>query len=406
MVLLDRVERRLALPGDDETLRKRKVAAFFAGLSGVTTALLFSVLYTIGDAPALAWLFALTVVWTGITMIILWARPHTYYYAVLFTAIYVTIHPWVVVIASGGYQSGMLLMMWALIGPASSVVLIGIRPALFIAALYMVMACVAALLDPWAVANAPVVPDWIRLLIGLLSAVVPAMMVVFITLFLFRQVERARQQADSLLLNILPTPVAERLKANPELIAQDYDEVTVLFADIVGFTSMSAAADAGDVVELLNAIFSDFDHLADKYKLEKIKTVGDAYMVVGGLPEPCSDHVESVAAFAVEALEVVKRYRAWNGDPIRLRIGIHTGPIVAGVIGRRKFIYDLWGDTVNTASRMESYGLADVIQVTPEVRAKLEGKYAFEMRPAIDVKGKGMMVTYLLKPAETQLSTL
>jgi class 3 adenylate cyclase len=261
----------------------------------------------------------------------------------------------------------------------------------------MIMACVAALLDPVAAANAPDVPNWVRLLIGLLSAVIPGMMVVFITLFLFRQVERARQQADSLLLNILPTPVAERLKASPASIAQDYDEVTVLFADIVGFTKMSAAADAGDVVELLNAIFTDFDHLADKYRLEKIKTVGDAYMVVGGLPDPRPDHVEAVAAFAVDALEVIKRYRAWNGDPIRLRIGIHTGPIVAGVIGRRKFIYDLWGDTVNTASRMESYGLADVIQVTPEVRAKLEGKYMFETRPAIDVKGKGMMVTYLLR---------
>jgi class 3 adenylate cyclase len=122
-------------------------------------------------------------------------------------------------------------------------------------------------------------------------------------------------------------------------------------------------------------------------------------MVVGGLPESRPDHVEAVAAFAVDALQAVKRYRAWNGDPIQLRIGIHTGPTVAGVIGRRKFIYDLWGDTVNIASRMESYGLADVIQVTPEVRAKLEGMYSFEVRPAIDVKGKGMMVTYLLKPS-------
>ncbi len=398
MVILDRVERRLALPGDDETLRKRKVAAFFAGLLGVNTALLFSVVYFIGDVPTLAWLFFITVIWTSITLVVLVARPRTYYFAVMSTAVYVTIHPWIVVVASGGYQSGLLPMLWALIGPAASVVLIGIRPALFNAALYMVLACVAALLDPWAVAHAPAIPYWVRQLVGLLSAIIPGMMVVFISLFLFRQVERARQQTDALLLNILPTPVAERLKNNPELIAQDYAEVTVLFADIVGFTKMSAAADAGDVVELLNAVFSDFDRLADKYGLEKIKTVGDAYMVVGGLPEPRPDHVEAVAAFAVEALETVKRYHAWNGDPIRLRIGIHTGPTVAGVIGRRKFIYDLWGDTVNTASRMESYGLADVIQVTPEVRARLEGRYTFEMRPAIDVKGKGMMVTYLLKP--------
>ncbi|CUS02381.2 putative Adenylate cyclase [Candidatus Promineifilum breve] len=396
MQLIDHIEHRLALPGDDETLRKRKVAAFFAGLMGVITALLFTVLYFIGDAPLLAWLFLLTFVWTSITLAILWLRPRAYYWAVLVTALYVTIHPWVVVVASGGYRSGLLPMLWALIGPGVAVVLIGIRPALFNAALYVVLAAVAALLDPWAAAHAPQLPEWIRLTIGLISAVIPGMMVVLISLFLFRQVERARMQADALLRNILPSPVADRLKIDPTSIAESFNEVTVLFADIVGFTRMSAAADAREVVGLLNAIFSDFDGLADKHGLEKIKTIGDAYMVVGGLPEPRPDHLEAVVAFAFDALEVMKKYRAWNGEAIGLRIGINTGPIVAGVIGRRKFIYDLWGDTVNTASRMESFGLENVIQVTKTVRDKLDGRYTFEERGPFEVKGKGMMTTYLL----------
>ena len=398
MKLIGFVERQLALPGDDDTLRKRKVAAFFAGLLGINTALLFAVLYFIGNAPLLGWLFMLTVVWTSIALGALILRPRLYTAAVLTTALYVTIHPWVVVVASGGYRSGLLPMMWALVGPGAAVVLIGLRPAFFNVILYVILAIVAALLDPWAAAHAPVLPEWIRLTIGLISAIVPGLMVIFISLFLFRQVERSRHQADALLRNILPSAVADRLKTDSTLIAESFTEVTVLFADIVGFTVLSAAADPQDVVGLLNAIFTDFDRLADKHGLEKIKTIGDAYMVVGGLPTPRPDHAEAVVAFALEALATVKQHHAWGGQPVGIRIGINTGPTVAGVIGRRKFIYDLWGDTVNTASRMESFGLEDEIQVTQAVRDRLIGRYEFVPRGPIDVKGKGAMVTYILKP--------
>ncbi len=395
---LARLEAHLALPGDDETLRRRKVVAFFAGLAGVTTALLFAVLYFAGGAPLVGWLYVMTVILTTITLSYLLLRPRAYYTCVLITTLYVTVHPWVVGLASGGFQSGLLPMLWALVGPAGGLLLIGIRPALINAALYVLMAVVSVALDPWAAANAPALPQGIRLTLSLLSALVPGMMVLFISLFLFHQVERARRQADDLLLNVLPQPIADQLKHNPATIADAHAEVTVLFADIVEFTRMSAAADPGDVVELLNAIFSDFDELADRHGLEKIKTIGDAYMVAGGLTQPHSDHTAAVVAFAVEMLEVIKRHCGPDGAAIGLRVGIHTGPIVAGVIGRRRFIYDLWGDTVNTASRMESFGLTNVIQVTPEVMARLDGRYAFEPRGPIEVKGKGLMTTYLLRP--------
>ena len=393
-----RLERHLALPGDDETLRRRKVVAFFAGLAGANTALLFAVLYFVGGAPLLGWLYVMTVVVSGLTLSYLLIRPRAYYACVFITATYVTIHPWVVGLASGGFRSGLLPMLWALVGPAGALLLIGVRPALLNAAIYVVLAVVSVALDPLVVANAPDLPQSIHLTASLLSALVPGMMVLFIALFLFRQVERARLQADTLLLNVLPAPVADRLRGGPVPIADSYTDVTVLFADIVDFTRRSAAADARDVVNLLNAVFSDFDELADRHGLEKIKTIGDAYMVVGGLPQPRPDHTEAVVAFAVEMLAVLKRHCAWDGTPIAVRIGIHTGPTVAGVIGRRKFIYDLWGDTVNTASRMESYGLENVIQVTPAVRDRLNGAYTFEPRGPIDVKGKGPMMTYLLKP--------
>jgi class 3 adenylate cyclase len=216
--------------------------------------------------------------------------------------------------------------------------------------------------------------------------------------YVFQQLDLARRRADTLLLSILPAPIADRLKRGPAIIANGYDEVTVLFADIVNFTGMSADADPVDVVSFLNWLFSQFDDLAARHGLEKIKTIGDAYMIAGGLPMPRPDHCEAVIAFGLDVLDVLKHCQAWHGAPVRMRIGVNTGPVVAGVIGRRKFIYDLWGDTVNTASRMEANGVANVIQVTQSVRDKLAGQYDFEERPPMVIKGKGEMVTYVLRP--------
>ncbi len=393
-----RIEQRLALPDDDETQRVRKVAAFAAGALGVVTAALFAVLYQVGGAPQLSRLYWATMIWTGVTLAIFVYRPRTYYVAVLVTSIYVTIHPWIVVMVSGGIRSGLLPMFWALVGPAISLLLIGIRPAILNALIYSLMATLTILLEPQLSGHVPALPEWVTQSAALLSALVPSTMVLFISLYLFQQLERAQQQADRLLLNILPRPIADQLKRNPDTIAEDYSDVTVMFADIVDFTHMSAAANPCDVVELLNAVFSDFDELADRYGLEKIKTIGDAYMVVGGLTGSGPDHTAAVVAYAIDVLQVIQAHHDLSGRRIRLRIGIHHGPTVAGVIGRRKFIYDLWGDTVNTASRMESYGLADVIQVTEAVKERLNDRYVFEPRGPITIKGKGQMMTYLLRP--------
>jgi class 3 adenylate cyclase len=198
-------------------------------------------------------------------------------------------------------------------------------------------------------------------------------------------------------LNILPGTIAGRLKENPGIIADGFSEATVLFADIVDFTTMSSGADPADVVRKLNEIFSDFDRLATSHGLEKIKTIGDAYMVAGGLPEAQPDHCQVVAAFALDMVAAMERHRSWTGEAMRIRVGINTGPVVAGVIGQQKFIYDLWGDAVNVASRMESNGLSNEIQVTQAVKDKLAGLYEFEERGPIYVKGKGEMVTYLMR---------
>jgi adenylate cyclase len=189
------------------------------------------------------------------------------------------------------------------------------------------------------------------------------------------------------------------LKSGERAIAERFESVTVLFADIVGFTKLSATNTPEELVQGLNTLFEQFDTLAQKYGLEKIKTIGDAYMVAGGLPERSQDHCERVAQFALEAQIVMENItlRTSTGERVQVRIGIHTGEAVAGVIGTSKFSYDLWGDTVNTASRMESHGEAGKVHVSEEVFTLLKDTFAFEKRGEIEIKGKGVMQTYFLK---------
>jgi class 3 adenylate cyclase len=205
-----------------------------------------------------------------------------------------------------------------------------------------------------------------------------------------------QERSEQLLLNVLPAPIAARLKQTEGVIADGFPDVTVLFADIVDFTRRSDRLAPEQVVQALNDLFSVFDQHARQRGLEKIKTVGDAYMVVGGLPDPRPDHAHAVAEMALAMREEVARRTDPGGQPLAVRIGIDTGPVVAGVIGTSKFSYDLWGDTVNTASRMESQGVAGCIQVTARTYERLKDGYRFERRGPIPVKGKGEIVTYFL----------
>lgn len=210
-------------------------------------------------------------------------------------------------------------------------------------------------------------------------------------------IQAEQEKAERLLLNILPQPIAKRLKQGDRVIADNFAEVTVLFADLVDFTKLSARITACELVTLLNEIFSTFDLLAEKHGLEKIKTVGDAYLVVGGLPTPRPDHAQAIAAMALDMQEAITHFNQGTQESFNIRIGINTGPVVAGVIGAKKFSYDLWGDTVNTASRMESHGVAGCIQVTTATYERLKDSYQLEKRGSIPVKGKGEILTYFLR---------
>ncbi len=211
-----------------------------------------------------------------------------------------------------------------------------------------------------------------------------------------KKLRSEQERSEQLLLNILPRPIAERLKEGQRTIADVFPDVTVLFADLVGFTRMSEQLPPAELVAMLNKIFSMFDQLAEKHGLEKIKTIGDEYMAASGLPMPRPDHAEAMAEMALDMLAVIERFNAKRNRGVRIRIGMNCGPVTAGIIGTKKFAYDLWGDTVNIASRMESHGIANAIQVTEATYKRLRHKYAFQRRGIIHVKGKGALCTYFL----------
>jgi class 3 adenylate cyclase len=211
-----------------------------------------------------------------------------------------------------------------------------------------------------------------------------------------------KQRSEALLLNILPESIVSRMRNGETVIADRHADVTILFADLVGFTALAAQFPADRVLEILSSVFARFDSAVADHGLEKIKTIGDAYMVAGGLPEPVPDHPRRAAELALEMLAIVRELRGSLHVDLEARIGIHAGPVIAGVIGARKFIYDVWGDTVNTASRMETFGAADRIHVSPETRRLLGEAFLFEPRGQLEIKGKGAMDTYFLLGAREE----
>jgi class 3 adenylate cyclase/HAMP domain-containing protein len=213
-------------------------------------------------------------------------------------------------------------------------------------------------------------------------------------------IEHKNAENERLLLSILPGPIAARLKAGENKIADNFAHVTVLFADLVGFTQLAGTVQPGELVELLNRLFTRFDHAAERNGVEKIKTIGDAYMAVAGLPTPFPDHARRLVDLALDMLDEVQSFNREFGVSLALRIGVNSGPVVAGVIGSSKFIYDLWGDTVNVASRMESHGVPGMIQATRAVYEQLAGQHDFAARGLITIKGKGAVETWLLRSRE------
>jgi guanylate cyclase len=303
----------------------------------------------------------------------------------------------------GGFAAASAVSLWAVVAPLGALMFIGLRQSWPWFAGFVGLILVSGFLEAAQVLPRPTIPAGIRVVFFLLNVGAVALTIFLVLLYFVGEREKMKaaleaehQRSESLLLNVLPAPVAERLKRSEGVIADGFEGVTVLFADIVGFTPLSASLTPNEVVTLLNGLFTAFDRLVDACGLEKIKTIGDAYMVAGGVPQPRPDHAPAVADLALAMRVELARLRQEIDAPLDIRIGLDSGPAVAGVIGKRKFIYDLWGDTVNTASRMESHGLAGEIHVTERSWVLLHDTHRLRDRGVIEVKGKGPMRTYFL----------
>ena len=306
----------------------------------------------------------------------------------------------------GGFENGSAVCLWGLTSPLGALLFVGARQSIPWFAGFAALVAASAAFNSTIAASAPDIPQGVVIAFFALNLLGVATTTYALLQYFVRERERAtmelarqhaaleleQEKSERLLLNVLPEPVAARLKERDEIIADGFSEVTVLFADLVGFTELAGRMPAGELVSLLDRVFARWDALAAERGVEKIKTIGDAYMAAAGVPLPRDDHAEAIASLALAMAADIEN----SAQPLAVRIGIDTGPVVAGVIGQSKFIYDLWGDTVNTASRMESHGVAGSIQVTARTRDRLIGGFELRPRGTIEVKGKGAMESYLL----------
>jgi class 3 adenylate cyclase len=302
------------------------------------------------------------------------------------------------VLTLGGLANGSGNVIYAILAPIGVVLLIGSRAGWPAYGALVALVVVGVVLDPL-IPDDQALPHGATLVLLSANLLGTAAIALVVVQYIDGERQAARRQSDALLLNVLPEAIAVRLKAGERVIADHYTEASVLFADIVGFTPMAEVRSPQAVVGILNELFTEFDRLAEQFGLEKIKTIGDAYMVVAGVPEPRDDHAQVIMEMALAMHARTAGLTTEEGRPLQIRVGISSGPLVAGVIGEKKFSYDLWGDTVNTAARMESSGIAGCIQLTDATHDLLADRYPFVHRDGLDVKGKGPMSTWTLDPA-------
>jgi adenylate cyclase len=367
----------------------------------VTGALWFSLLFPwplalqllVENAPLAALAVVMSFVSSAVALLVMWRRPSTYpgiFHVVVGSNLGVAV---CMTLLFGGFLASGINFIWAIVLTIGAAAVFGDHRA----STWLAVAVVAFIAATLA-ANAlgPVYENPNAEFGASLSLVFVLVFAFYVIFYYVKQRAALQQLSDGLLLNILPETIAERLKGSDERIADEYEASSILFADVAGFTPMSADMTPTELVSLLDEVFSEFDTLVDRSGLEKIKTIGDAYMVASGVPTPRADHAQALCDLALEMREVVHS-RTYGGRRFEFRMGINSGPVVAGIIGSRKFSYDLWGDSVNTASRMESFGRPGRIQVTEATKRLVESDFVCEPGGTIDVKGKGPMPVWFVE---------
>ena len=382
-------------PADSAELRLRKTVLVFSSTLLASLAIVWVATYAIlglwlPAAIPLAYQLASA---TSIVTFALTRRYRLFRSSQLWMSVLL---PFVLQWSLGGFANSSAVGLWGFLAPVGALLFVGSRPAIPWFLAFAALVAVSGAIDPTLSPHAPRIAGGIVVAFFVLNVVGVATTAYVLLQYFVRARESEQARSDGLLLNVLPEPVAARLKREDGIIADACAGVTVLFADIVDFTPLSERLSAEDVVALLSRVFTRWDALAARHGVEKIKTIGDAYMVAAGIPTPRVDHAEAIADMALEMGPEVDRVGAEIGLRLEVRIGIDSGPVIAGVIGRAKFIYDVWGDTVNTASRMESHADPGTIQVTERAHERLRARYELRPRGRIEVKGKGPMSPYLL----------
>ena len=395
--LVERVAAIADHPDDDADLRLRKHALAVTAAGLVPASLLWVMIGYIIDRPLLSWssaVFALSLVIALSVMATTKAFGSVVRVLLVVGLAYVAVGH----IALGGFAAGGASLVWGLVAPVSAVLYFDTRTSTRWFIGYGVLVLAFVVLDSTLHSFIPAdwgaqAPTWLFAY----NVLGPALIVLLLIRYVDGQRLSAQLQAHRLLANMLPRSIAERLSRGERLIAEQHPSVSVLFADVVNFTGIAEALSPRDVLLTLNQLFSIFDRLAEKHGLEKIKTMGDSYIAVAGAPLPRADHAAAAVSMAIEMEREVRRLAGLRRRTLEIRLGIASGPVTAGVIGRQKFAYDLWGDTVNVASRMESSGLPNQIQVAASTRELLGGSLPWTER-TVQIKGKGEMTTYLLDP--------
>jgi adenylate cyclase len=391
-----------SLPSDTRELRLRKSVLVLSSSLMVT----FSVVWVVTYAVLGLWLSAaipFTYQVASIASLYTFARTRRYQLFRVSQLLMSLLLPFALQWSLGGFAASSAVSLWAFTCPVGALLFLGARQAVPWFVAFGALMAISGAIDPALSDGAADIPQGVVVSFFVLNVLGPTTTAYVLLQYFVRARERAlaelvveREKSERLLLNVLPASVANRLKESDQVIADGFASATVLFADIVGFTPLAQALSPADTVALLDRVFAAWDRLVDRYGVEKIKTIGDAYLVAGGIPSPREDHAEAIADLALDMGGEVERCAEESAVPLEVRIGIDSGPVVAGVIGRAKFSYDLWGDTVNTASRMESHGVPGGIQVTERAYERLREGYELRRRGTIEVKGKGSMDTYLL----------
>ena len=385
-------------PTDDDDLRLQKsllvICSFLFMVAGWAWGLMYYFFREplAGSIPFSYGIFSLL-------SIINFARTRKYAFFRFSQLLLILLLPFLLMVTLGGFINGSGVILWALICPLGALLFDNNRHALRWFVAFMGLVLLSGFLQPY-VRLTNHLSQTVVIFFFVTNLLAVSFLVFLMVSYFVGQKNLFQQKSESLLLNILPKEIAAILKNESRTIADHYDEASVLFADMVGFTLLSAQLPPVEMVELLNEVFSYFDSLVDKYNVEKIRTIGDSYMVASGVPRGRPDHAQTLVRMGLEMRDYIATHTFCHNQRVNFRIGINSGSMIAGVIGRRKFVYDVWGDAVNVASRMESHGVGGAVQITRATYHLIQDEFLCEPRGTVNVKGKGEMDVWLVVSAK------